>query len=429
VSSSDGLVAPSFRLLGFAPARSLPLTAAGWPALETELARPSTAMVTGNDGWALSVAALRLLEGGWRIVMPPSLTTRGQLPGAPCALRIDCQADAPRIRRFPGGGRAATGGWALAMGTSGTTAAPRLFGFTRAQLRLVTSWYRRVYGVTDRSLFVTALPLAHNLAFVAGLCTAAAVGAAFAPLTDPCRLLELVEARAAAHDRVVILANPVVLERMLRRPKAQRGNVLIDSGGAPLSRTAIAAIRTNVCDIREGYGTTETLSLTHFDRGDDPAAIGTVGRPLDRVRCRVSAPHPALEVTTPLLGVPLSGELRAGSPPTWVRTGDLGELTPEGNLRLLGREQDERIAGLWPRDVLDEIGPVLGYRTALVTHCGGTIRVVTGQTLTPPEEDALRSRLADRCGGPRAPAVEVMCAGDATLYSAKLPRPPASAVS
>ncbi|WP_211625890.1 AMP-binding protein [Paraburkholderia domus] len=369
------------------------------------------------------MTSLDLLDNGWSVIFPPSLTTRAQLPVAPCALRIDCSADGTVVRRFPQHLSRPPGGWNVAMCTSGTTGRPRIFGFSTEQLNSVTTHYRRLYRVSQHSLFVTALPSAHNLAFVAGVCTAAAAGASFAHIDAAADLLRSVERWDKMFDRIVILANPVMLEQMLHGARKQRDHVTIDSGGAPLSRTAIAAIRTHVCDIREGYGTTETLSLTHFDEGDDPAAIGTVGKPLGCVSCRLGKSRPTVEVSSPMSGVSLSADLQAGQRPQWIRTGDLGEWTVEGNLRVVGREQDEIIGGLWPRDVLDAIGPVLGYRTALVIQEAQTIRVVTHHSLGADERQSIELLIRERLDEGCAAKITCTTPQHELLYSAKLPRP------
>lgn len=395
------------------------------PPLPDDLPSPGMAMVTGPDSSLLGATALSMLQRGWKLVMPAAVTTQGQLPDAPCRLRIDCEAGSRTIR---GGASDATLGspeaWTIAMATSGSTGTPRLFAFTGAQIRRVAQWYRDIYGLTEHSLVITSLPVAHNLAFVAGLCTTALVGAAFAPSVDGAELLREVRQRAQEHDRVVILANPVALETMLERVGELPDHVIIDSGGAPLSQTALRWIRSRVCDIREGYGTTETLSLTHFDRGDSDDAIGTVGTPLPGIRCRILVPRPVIEVSSPLLGAPMTGALRATERSPWIETGDLGEFTPAGNLRLLGRNQDHPVAQLWPRDVLDIVGPVLGSRTALVTHDDpATIRIRTLMPLSEADDAAMRLRIAERISGDAK--VRILCDSEShVLYSVKLSRPP-----
>ena len=67
------------------------------------------------------------------------------------------------------------GGWDVAMFSSGsTTGSPRGYGFTIAQLDVVTSWYQAIYQVTPDSIIVTSLAAAYNFTFVAGVPAAAA---------------------------------------------------------------------------------------------------------------------------------------------------------------------------------------------------------------------------------------------------------------
>lgn len=384
---------------------------------------PSTGIVAGTDSCALAATVVWMLQAGWRVVVPPGVTPTGQLPEAAGLLRIDCRTDGTRTVRSKGRPDVA-GEWLLGLSTSGSTGTPKLFGFTADQLWRVGSWYREVYGVTAGSLLVTSLPTVHNLALIAGVWTAAMSGATFAPIADPADVFPFVHEHAEYFDRVVVIANPVALESMLRSPRRQRENVLIDSGGAPLSRFALGSIRDDVGDIREGYGTTETLSLTHFDRSSGRAALGTVGRPLDGVRCRLGEPKPAVEISSPLVGTPLSSDLQAEATTAWVTTGDLGEITPDGNLRLVGRLQDDSINGVWPRDILDAIGPVLGYRTALVTQQQSTVAVTTRRPVSAQDERRIHRIIADRLDDVGDHNVEIRH-DSGILYSEKLPRPAA----
>jgi long-subunit acyl-CoA synthetase (AMP-forming) len=60
--------------------------------------------------------------------------------------------------------------------------------------------------------------------------------------------------------------------------------VLVDSGGAPLGITGISDFRDRGIDVREGYGLTETASLTHFDTEATAASLGTVGTAMRAAR-------------------------------------------------------------------------------------------------------------------------------------------------
>jgi len=147
-------------------------------------------------------------------------------------------------------------------------------------------------------------------------------------------------------------------------------SVLFDSGGAPLSTTALNLFRERHGDLREGYGLTETASLTHFDTEGSERSIGTVGGPMPNVKVRFTHKQSTtrLELSSPNAGRRLlvSGEVMP--PGDWLNTGDNAIIDQEGRLRILGRSDDARIQGLWPRDTLDAIGPILGSRCALVQH-------------------------------------------------------------
>ncbi len=180
-------------------------------------------------------------------------------------------------------------GWDLALFTSGSsTGRPRGHGFTAAQLSKVTAWYKAIYQATADSVIVTALPAAYNFTFIAGALLAAGLGARLhltgqsgEVLTDAMRL-----ARRA--DRVIVLANPIILDR-LTPAGGLPANVLIDSGGAPLSTTAITDYRAHGIDVREGYGLTETASSLISTR-KAPTSPWALSEP--RCRCDdCSRPH------------------------------------------------------------------------------------------------------------------------------------------
>lgn len=120
----------------------------------------------------------------------------------------------------------------------------------------------------------------------------------------------------------------------------------------------------------------------------------------------------------------------ASSPPeghleperTSLTTTDLGRIQNQDRLRLLGRVDDVAINGLWPRDTLDLIGPILGTRCALVRHPGpGRITVRLLGFENPNTRTDLRRRIADAIGlRPETIQVEVEQRG--LLHSHKLPR-------
>jgi hypothetical protein len=133
---------------------------------------------------------------------------------------------------------------------------------------------------------------------------------------------------------------------------------------------------------------------------------------------------PVIELSGPATGIPLDpGEaLPAGG----LRTTDLGASDGHGRLRLLGRTDDEQISGLWPRDTLDALGPLLGRRCALVRHQHGraTVRLLTA--VTPATATAMRARAADLLGITPEDVTITVHGTAPLLHSAKITRHPAA---
>lgn len=313
--------------------------------------------------------------------------------------------------------------WDVAFYTSGSTGSPRGFGFTQPQLAILATWYTAIYEVTDASIIITALPVAYNFTFVAGLCLAATVGARVHLVADPAAVFAQASALATCHDRCVVLANPVTLQQPPTR--LLPGNVLIDSGGAPLSTTAISLYRDRVADLREGYGLTETGSLTHFDAEASTSSLGTVGRPMPGVAARIDPSTSTVIIDSPAIGRPLDTPAE-GPLPSSYSTGDIGRIDPAGRLRLLGRADDHPVGGRWPRDILDALGPLLGTRCAAVHHpTPDHIRIRLTGRAEHHLADRLRAAVGDAAGIPHD-QVHVDSSEQPLLASLKLSRPTAN---
>jgi hypothetical protein len=369
------------------------LAAGTHPPLTRPASPRQTFLLTGDDQPRVASCGLAALEAGHRVVLLPA-TCVATLPSG-TLLQLSGR-DIHQVTVASEGGT--RDGWDVALYSSGsTTGLPRGYGFSTQQLATVTAWYQAIYQVSADSIILTALPSTYNFTFIAGALLAARLGARLHLSQSPRDVLLDAACLAREADRLIVLANPVVLNQA-SSSGALPDNVLVDSGGAPLSTAAITDFRDQGVDLREGYGLTETASLTHFDADATRSSLGTVGAAMPEVQTTVRADDgkPVIHLASPAIGIPLGSS--APGPGAVLPTTDLGRID-EGRLRLLGRIDDEQIGGLWPRDTLDALGPLLGRRCALISHPTADHAVV--RLLTPVIAEhaaALRDRAADVLG-------------------------------
>ena len=114
------------------------------------------------------------------------------------------------------------------------------------------------------------------------------------------------------------------------------------SGGAPLSKEIAQFLHAAGMLVLEGYGLTETFAAVTFNRLDD-FRFGTVGKPLEGMRVKV-APDGEIcvkgdNVFAGYLGLKEETE-NAFDKEGWFLTGDIGEFTKDGFLKITDRKKD-----------------------------------------------------------------------------------------
>ncbi|GIF15865.1 AMP-dependent synthetase/ligase [Actinoplanes teichomyceticus] len=111
------------------------------------------------------------------------------------------------------------------------------------------------------------------------------------------------------------------------------------SGAAALSPDIARWFDAIGLPIAEGYGLTESCATTVFNRPDRPE-YGTVGMPLAGTRVRIADDGEILLRGPGLMagyhGLDSDAVLAGG----WLHTGDIGEITPGGSLRITDRKKD-----------------------------------------------------------------------------------------
>lgn len=113
-------------------------------------------------------------------------------------------------------------------------------------------------------------------------------------------------------------------------------------GGAPLKEDIAKFFHATGLSIIEGYGLTETFAAATANRFDD-YHFGTVGKALPSVDLKISSDGEILfrgpTVFKGYLNLPDETK-EAFDPDGWFRTGDLGEYSRDGFLRITGRKKE-----------------------------------------------------------------------------------------
>ncbi|WP_446210627.1 AMP-dependent synthetase/ligase [Micromonospora sp. IBSANI012] len=136
------------------------------------------------------------------------------------------------------------------------------------------------------------------------------------------------------------LAEKLVFSKLQARLGGQM-RVLV-SGAAPLSKEIATFFAAANLPISEGYGLTET-SAGNFVNPPEGLRIGTVGRAMGDLECRIDTDGEILVKGTPVMRGyhNLPEETKAAfTEDGFFRTGDIGSLDDDGYLRITDRKKD-----------------------------------------------------------------------------------------
>ncbi|HEX2356829.1 MAG TPA: AMP-binding protein [Micromonosporaceae bacterium] len=305
---------------------------------------------------------------------------------------------------------------ALIIYTSGTTGRPKGVPLSHANLLASAHAVRLAWRWQPDDRLALCLPLFHVHGLGVGLHGTLVTGASttLIPRFEPAAV-----ASAIAYDGATMFFGvPTMYHRLAASahlPDLSRLRLAV-SGSAPLPAGLHAAIRDGSGQVvLERYGMTETVMLVS-NPYDGERRPGTVGFPLPGVEVRLaprSGGPTEIEVRGPNV---IAGYLddpaatkAAFTADGWLRTGDLGELDPDGYLRISGRAKELIISGgynVYPREVEEALREHPGVADAAVVGApsaewGETVVafVVAAEPIDPAGEDALAGTLAAWCAG------------------------------
>jgi acyl-CoA synthetase (AMP-forming)/AMP-acid ligase II len=235
--------------------------------------------------------------------------------------------------------------------TSGTTGRPKGAMMNHRQtLRAYAEW-ATLADLREGDRYLMINPYFHTFGLKAGLVASLLRGATMLPvaLFDIDRAVEVIEA-----ERITILPGPPTLYHSLltvadkSRLASLRAAV---TGAADIPVELIRRIRDELPfkTLMTGYGLTEAGNVTLSLPGDSAEDIATTaGVPCAGVEVRIADDGEVLargySVMQGYLDDP-EATVAAIDADGWLHTGDLGEFTGTGRLRIVGRKKDMFIVG------------------------------------------------------------------------------------
>ena len=300
--------------------------------------------------------------------------------------------------------------------TSGTTGRSKGAMLTHDNLWSNAEVLTKAWQFSDQDVLLHALPVVHThgLFVATNTCLVAGASMIFLPGFHIDTMIERLP------ESTCMMGVPTFYTRMLDEPRFTRELVshirLFVSGSAPLlAETHIEFERRTGHRILERYGMTET-SMNSSNPYDGERRAGTVGPPLPGVQIRVVSqktgePVPAGEIGSVLVKGPnvFKGYWKMPEKTAeeftvegFFITGDLGMLSSDGYLTIVGRDKDLIISGgynIYPKEiemVLDSLDGVTESAVIGVPHPDfgeAVVAILTGDS--PPSQEEVKLNIKD----------------------------------
>ncbi|MGW2628305.1 FadD3 family acyl-CoA ligase [Streptomyces chattanoogensis] len=248
--------------------------------------------------------------------------------------------------------------------TSGTTGHPKGAVITHAQTLRAYAVWSDLAGLRQGDRYLIVNPFFHTFGYKAGIIACLLRGATMIP--QPVFGVETALANIAA-ERISVLPGPPTLhQQILDHPARALHDLsalrLVVTGAAVVPLELVERLRSElkISTVLTAYGLSESSGIvTMCRRGDPPDVIAaTSGRAIPGTEVRVvdaagrpTAPGEPGEVLVRGYHIMSgyfedpAGTARALTPDGWLRTGDVGILDADGNLRITDRIKDMFIVG------------------------------------------------------------------------------------
>ncbi len=234
--------------------------------------------------------------------------------------------------------------------TSGTTGEPKLMLRTQLPfLRIARLWrFQQLDAVATPQRRIMVNPLTHGTGLL-DLWSGFAIGAEMCVPSRPNTEAPLDEVRAL--DPHVLVMVPRIL-RALHRTQVSRGEPpgtrllgpsakIFVFGGAPCEPELQTLLLEQGVQVLEVYGTSETGILTMMPIGE--RRVGWAGKPFDDVEIKIDEDGEILARSQCMMEGYLGDETltrESYDDEGFYRTGDFGELSADGWVKILGRKKD-----------------------------------------------------------------------------------------
>ena len=310
---------------------------------------------------------------------------------------------------------------ALLQFTGGTTGTPKCAMLTHRNLSSnvaqIRAWLGEAFCSTPQTI-LTPLPLFHIFALTASLLTFVEIGGHNVLVTDPHDLAGLTRTFRRTRPTALLGVN-TLFNALLSAPHFDAVDWsrlrLVIGGGAAIQASVAARWQTATgVPIIEGYGLTEASPVVCANPMDSMHFSGSVGCPLPSTEVSIRDDDSVVVAAGVIGEVWVRGpQVMRGywmnpvetaeviSPDGWLRTGDVGYLTPTKMLVLVDRKKDVVIVSgfkVYPSEVEAVVSALPGVSTAAVV---GVPDERTGQAvklfIVPASADLTAAAVLEHC--------------------------------